>query len=214
MDKTLFTPTPAEIWAVLSPINVNEHTKEKNGLTFLSWTWAWATMQQYFPQIQVSWRDTIFYQDCDVITGYRPVVKERGTTAMVHCDLHIDDCTQYSWLPVMDPKMNSMLNPGSRDISDSMMRCMVKGFAFFGLGHYIYAGEDLPTEQETIEDKLILELRRTVKSLWDKGYEFDDGTQVEIKEVIAGRVASEITNLQERLKTNAQSTLVGVGGEG
>ena len=212
MDSTLYTPTHAEIWAVLAPINVNAHTKQKNGLTFLSWTYAWATMMKYFPQIQVEWREPMVFTDSEVIVQYKPTVKkETGTTMMVHCDLFIDGAHEYSWLPVMDSKMNSALNPNSRDISDSMMRCMVKGFAFFGLGHYIYAGEDIPSEQESIEDQLVIELKKTVKRLYDQGYEFDDAAQQEIKATIEGRVASTITSLTERLQENAHAALVGAG---
>jgi hypothetical protein len=48
------------------------------------------------------------------------------------------------WLPVMDFRHKAIANPDARAISDAKMRCMVKCFALFGLGHYIYAGEDLP----------------------------------------------------------------------
>ena len=30
------------------------------------------------------------------------------------------------------------------DINKTIMRCLTKNLAMFGLGHYIYAGEDLP----------------------------------------------------------------------
>jgi len=45
---------------------------------------------------------------------------------------------------VMDYKNNSIANPTSRQVSDTRMRCLVKCMAMFGLGHYIYAGEELP----------------------------------------------------------------------
>ena len=48
------------------------------------------------------------------------------------------------WLPVMDNRNKAVVNPTSRDVSDARMRCLVKCIAMFGLGHYIYAGEDLP----------------------------------------------------------------------
>jgi hypothetical protein len=34
------------------------------------------------------------------------------------------------------------------DINTTIMRCLVKNIALFGLGHYIYAGEDLPIQDE------------------------------------------------------------------
>jgi NH3-dependent NAD+ synthetase len=38
------------------------------------------------------------------------------------------------------------------DINKTIMRCLTKNLAMFGLGLYIYAGEDLPEEQKTKED--------------------------------------------------------------
>ena len=52
------------------------------------------------------------------------------------------------WLPVMDNRNNAISNPTSRQISDAKMRCLVKCIAMFGLGHYIFAGEDLPSEKK------------------------------------------------------------------
>jgi hypothetical protein len=39
------------------------------------------------------------------------------------------------------------------DINKTIMRCLTKNFAMFGLGLYIFAGEDLPETQETDGDK-------------------------------------------------------------
>ena len=51
------------------------------------------------------------------------------------------------WLPVMDYKNQAIANPTARQISDTKMRCLVKCISMFGLGHYIYAGEDLPNSE-------------------------------------------------------------------
>jgi hypothetical protein len=47
------------------------------------------------------------------------------------------------WLPVMDHRNKAIINPDKFAINSSKMRCLVKCFAMFGLGHYIYAGEDI-----------------------------------------------------------------------
>lgn len=39
-------------FAVLNAINVNEHAEKKNGLTYLSWAWAWAEVKKVFPDAQ------------------------------------------------------------------------------------------------------------------------------------------------------------------
>tara|TARA_R100000329_G_scaffold149657_1_gene140714 strand:- start:98 stop:562 length:465 start_codon:yes stop_codon:yes gene_type:complete len=59
------------------------------------------------------------------------------------------------WLPVMDYKNNAVENPSARQVSDTKMRCLVKCLAMFGLGHYIYAGEDLPNADEETKPKKV-----------------------------------------------------------
>jgi hypothetical protein len=49
-------------------------------------------------------------------------------------------------------KNAAVSNPSARDIGDSKMRCLVKCMAMFGLGHYIYAGEDLPPDSNADPD--------------------------------------------------------------
>ena len=58
------------------------------------------------------------------------------------------------WLPVMDYKNKAIVSPDTRAVSDTRMRCLTKCLAMYGLGHYIYAGEDLPTQAEpAVEEK-------------------------------------------------------------
>ena len=63
---------------------------------------------------------------------------------MVNCSVTIGEVTRDMWLPVMDYRHKAIANADSRSISDARMRCLTKCFALFGLGHYIYAGEDTP----------------------------------------------------------------------
>ena len=69
-------------------------------------------------------------------------------SASVHVTVSIGDLARSMWLPVMDYKNNAIANPSARQISDAKMRCLVKCIAMFGLGHYIYAGEDLPVSDD------------------------------------------------------------------
>ena len=45
-------------------------------------------------------------------------------------------------------------NPNARHISDAKMRCLVKCLALFGLGMYLYQGEDLPKEEALASDEM------------------------------------------------------------
>ena len=58
----------------------------------------------------------------------------------------IEDETLEMWLPVMNHRNQSLSVDQANmfDINKTLMRCLTKNLAMFGLGHYIYAGEDLP----------------------------------------------------------------------
>ena len=127
--------TAGEIWQTLSKLNVDEHTEDRNGLSYLSWAWAWGIMMDHYPNMSVTWHGDGTHLDHIVYPG---------GTASVACTVSIGRVNQHMWLPVMDFRHKAIANPDARAISDAKMRCMVKCFALFGLGHYIYAGEDLP----------------------------------------------------------------------
>src|SRR5210317_669043 len=126
----------AEIWTTLSKINVNENIEKKGNLSYLSWTWAWSTLMEHFPDSYYHFEDR----------------KIENGTVEITCILTIhkgdQSVSRHMWLPVMDHKNNSIVNPSSRMISDAKMRCLVKAIGIMGLGLYIYAGEDLPAAEK------------------------------------------------------------------
>lgn len=131
------------IWQTLSKLNVNDHTEKKANLTYLSWSWAYQTMMDHFPEMVINWHTFV-----DTDGQLRDVLYYPDRTASVMCTVSIGDVHRQMWLPVMDNRNNAIQNPNSRDISDTKMRCLVKCFAMFGLGMYIFAGEDLPPEDK------------------------------------------------------------------
>lgn len=112
----------------LREINVNDHVEKKGQLKYLSWTWAVDTLLQNDPQA----------------TWEFPEPKYFGETVMVFCNVTAMGKTMRMQLPVMDNRNNAIPNPDSRKISDSTMRCLAKCIACFGIGLYIFSGEDLP----------------------------------------------------------------------
>ena len=78
-------------------------------------------------------------------------------SVMVSVTLTIKDgdeqFSRFMWLPVMDHLNRAIKNPTSTDINKATMRCLAKAIAMCGLGHYIYAGEDLPVDDETPKTK-------------------------------------------------------------
>ena len=135
----------------LSSINVNRFVEKKNGLTYLSWAYAWSETKKNCPSATY----TIGETEYDDATGF-----------MCHTEVTIDGETLGMWLPVMDGANKSMRKVGytyttrygekqvapatTFDINKTIMRCLVKNLAMFGLGIYIYAGDDLPNSQEEV----------------------------------------------------------------
>ena len=142
MDEKIDDPTLKTIWETLSKIDCSEHTEPKGDLTYLSWAWCWEILMENFAFAQYEYGDKETHAD---------------GTMTVHCTVTIGACRRTMWLPVMDYKNKAIDNPDARAISDAKMRCLTKCIAMFGLGHYIYAGEDLPfvpqEESETLDKR-------------------------------------------------------------
>lgn len=147
------------VFATLNAINVNDHTEVKdNGqakLTYLSWVWAWQQVKTAYPDANYE----VKHWDG------KPFLYEESLGYMVETSVTIKGETMVMWLPVMDSKNKAMkavpytykTRFGDKtveaatmfDINTTIMRCLVKNLAMFGLGLYIYAGEDLPEDEKT-----------------------------------------------------------------
>lgn len=129
----------------LNAINVNDHVEKKNGLTYLSWAWAWAELKKMYPESYYTIyenKDGLFYHT-DGATAW---VKTGVTVkAGEHEIEHIE------YLPVMDFKNKSIPLAAitSFDVNKTIQRSLTKAVARHGLGLYIYAGEDLPEDDTT-----------------------------------------------------------------
>jgi len=131
------TPFAERVWSELAGINVNNHTNKKGNLTYLSWAWAWATLMSKFPASTYTVMNNVVFPDQTVETWIAVTVREGE-----------ESLERAMWLPVMDNRNNAIERPTGRQISDTRMRCLTKCLSMFGLGHYIYAGEDLPSEEK------------------------------------------------------------------
>lgn len=128
---------------ILNAVNCNGHTEKKNGLTYLSWAWAWAEVKKLFPASYYTVyenKDGLNYhtdgKTCWVKTGVTVV---DGDESLEHIE----------YLPVMDFKNRSIPADSvtSFDVNKAIQRSLTKACARHGLGLYIYAGEDLPEEE-------------------------------------------------------------------
>ena len=145
-EKTTF----ASIWATLSKVDVSGRIEKKQNLSFLSWSWAWGTLMEHYPQAEYSFQE--------------PAEAQRDGSVMVYCTVTIDGLSRQMWLPVMDFKNQAISNPDVVQVNKAKMRCLVKCLAMFGLGHYIYAGEDLPSaEADKAAEKIAKERAESIK---------------------------------------------------
>lgn len=126
----------------LLKINVNEHTEKKNGLTYLSWAWAWAEILKADPQANY---EVVMFDNPDNPNQTLPY-QEIGGSCMVWVKVTVFAKTVTVQLPVLDYRNKCITNPNAFEINTSIMRCLTKGIALHGLGLYIYAGEDLPMD--------------------------------------------------------------------
>ena len=146
----------------LSQVNVNDKTKAKNNLTYLSWAFAWGEVKKIYPESSYS---------VDSYDG-KPYLHDEALGYLVSTVVTIDGQSIPMSLPVMDGANKAMNSSpytyktkyGEKsveaatmfDINKTMMRCLVKNIAMFGLGLYIYAGEDLPDEPiQSAEDRAV-----------------------------------------------------------
>jgi hypothetical protein len=144
-------------WETFSKLNVNEHTEKKGNLTYLSWTYAVQALMEHYPESTFEVYEPVRYGDGSVEVRVAVTLREAG-----------EEVTKVMWLPVMDNRNNAIKDPDARKISDSKMRCLVKCISLFGLGLYIYAGEDLPIGVEPEPEPLPLPPEKTLKTLEEK----------------------------------------------
>jgi hypothetical protein len=151
-DKT--TTAKQSVFATLNAINVNEHTEQKNGLTYLSWAWAWQMVKKNYP--------ASYYTIYETADG-RPYFDD-GRTCWVKTGVTIEGLEHIEYLPIMDYNNRSIPveKVTSMDMNKAIQRSLTKAAARHGLGLYIYAGEDLPdAEQQAQKDHAQEAVRKT-----------------------------------------------------
>lgn len=165
----------AAYFDALYSLDMNDKVEKRENLSYLSWANAWAEFKRAYPS-------ATYKIVKDPITNL-PYFADERTGIMVYTEVTADDITHEMWLPVMNTSNKAMkLEPYTYkvydkfkkeyvertveaasmfDINKTIMRCLVKNLAMFGLGLYIYAGEDIPeklvddntSQQETIPEQ-------------------------------------------------------------
>ena len=145
------------VFSVLNAVNVNKFTEKKNGLTYLSWAFAWQAVKEKFPDASYT-----IYENSN---GWNYFTD--GHTCWVKTGVTIGDLEHIEYLPVMDYRNQSISaeKVTSFDVNKAIQRSLTKACARHGLGLYVYAGEDLPlSESEAKEQEPAKPVKNTSKS--------------------------------------------------
>jgi hypothetical protein len=194
------------VFETLNKINVNDKTEQKNGLTYLSWAWAWGEAKKNYPEATYT-----IYENNE---GWNYFTD--GRTCWVKTGVTIEGLEHIEYLPVMDYRNKSITveNVTSFDVNKAIQRSLTKALARHGLGLYIYAGEDLPDgEEEPKIDKKIIDL---ICELAQKYAEIKNGNADELLKYYLNKfkalsienltysqgiiISKELSNLIERSK--------------
>ena len=140
----------------LFTVNVNDKVEKKNGLSYVSWAFAWGELKKHFPKSfytvyenENGWPYFTDGRTCWVKTGVTVVQSE--VVRDPDGNLYGEDfgrLEHIEYLPIMDFRNNSIPadKVTSTDVNKAIQRSLTKAIARHGLGLYIYAGEDLPEE--------------------------------------------------------------------
>ena len=140
--------------------------RENDKLSYLSWANAWAEFKRAYPNAE--------YRIIKDPATNLPYFNDPNIGIMVYTEVTADGQTYEMWLPVMDAKNKAMREQPYTyqvydsykktyvektvqaatmfDINKAIMRCLVKNLAMFGLGLYVYAGEDLSNEENLVAE--------------------------------------------------------------
>ena len=177
----------------LYDVDVRNKTKEKNGLSYLSWAAAWSEVKKLFPSATFK-----IYEELITInetTEGKTITKEierpwfdDGVTGWVKTGVTINDIEHIEELPIMDFRNKSIEAPKitSSDANKAIQRSLTKACARHGLGLYIYEGEDLPQELKEVE-----KLQKECMDLISKRSALSENTKKKVGEICKEILPSE-----------------------
>ena len=195
------------VFETLNDINVNEFTEKKGKYTYLSWSDAITEVLKKYPE--TTWKVHEF-EHPNIISetpegepfmqGWiRTPYMKTDSGCFVKVSVCIEEITRTEILAVMDNRNQTMLNPKATDINNSIKRCLTKCLSLFGLGLYIYRGENLPDEEKPIKEKQINLSDAQYKYMMELVKDQDDNFKNLIQKAITERKIKS-NNFQEYVK--------------
>ncbi|HDE5352822.1 TPA: DUF1071 domain-containing protein [Staphylococcus aureus] len=161
--------TEQTLFEQLNSKNVNDHTEQKNGLTYLAWSYAHQELKKIDPNYTVKVHE-FPHPDINTENYFVPYLAT-PEGYFVQVSVTVKDSTETEWLPVLDFR-NKSLAKGSATtfyINKAQKRCFVKASALHGLGLYIYNGEELPSASDNDITELEERINQFVSLSQEKG---------------------------------------------
>ena len=114
-------------WRKLSRVDVSHGVEVKHGgLSYLSWSVAWASLMDHFPTATYEWLEPIILRD---------------ETVMVRVAVTVEGLRHEMQLPVLDHRNKPLANPNAFDYNSAQVRCLCKAIAMHGIGISLYLGD-------------------------------------------------------------------------
>ena len=152
----------------LYSLDVNKYVEKKNDLSYLSWSYAWAEFKKIYPDatydVKKDEQGRCYFGD--ELFGYMVYTSVTAGGLTYEMWLPVMDGANKAMKAIpytykvadwqYDRQQGKRVKVGEIektvdamtmfDVNKTVMRCLVKNLAMFGLGLYIYAGEDLPQD--------------------------------------------------------------------
>ena len=176
--------TVGDIFNTLYYLDASSHIEKKNGLSYLSWPWAVAEVSKVCPDWSYEVKkfgEAQLPYTLDPKTGYlvytsvtiKGVTHEMwlpvmdGANKAMRTEPYQYEAAKYEYNPQTRRKektgteMKTVEAATMFDINKTIMRCLGKNLAMFGIGLFVYAGEDLP-EEIPVDPVVQNELKATI----------------------------------------------------
>lgn len=150
----------------LNQLNVNDHVDKKNGLSYLSWSYAHQELMKVDPNYTVKVHEYPHPEVSNEQYFVPYLATPEGYSVTV--SITIKGQTETETLPVLDFKNKAVpyKQADMFQINKTYKRCFVKAAALHGLGLYIYNGDVMPEQPfESASESELKDVDNKVKEL-------------------------------------------------
>lgn len=170
----------------LYSLDILDLTELKGKLTYMSWANAWRLLKEQDPNAT--------YEIMENTDGGHEF--PAGTGWIVKTKVTAFGMTLPMSLGIMDNRNDSVSEIDCRDVMDSVMRCLAKNIAMFGIGLPLYVGEDLNKfKKKTPKEIALEEIKELHKEFKDKAEIMEIFKSQKVK--IADQTEDELYKLKD-----------------